>query len=403
MRLDNVAKIYRPNTTSRSHMTGMDGLKCVHYGDIYKNYSGREVKSSDILNSISIDFPEQRIIKQNAIIIADVSETLDDWGHVTFIKFDGTPFINGTHTFAVVSDCDITLKYMFYYLRYDVNIKMLRRFLTGVTVFQMSIKALSSFKLELPSLADQTFIADILSAYDDSIENNNRRIALLEKAARELYREWFIRFRFPGHENVKFVNGLPEGWEVKRLGDICSLITRGITPQYVEEGVLVVNQKCVRDGEVDISLCRMTYSKTRITKEKYVRFGDILINSTGKGTLGRTALFCARFDNITVDTHVTIVRVTEYISSFYVAYFIQNIESIFDNLVHGATNQTELYTKDIRNLKLYHPSKLLLHKFAKIVEEIIVKKNLLQVISNNLARQRDLLLPRLMSGKLEVN
>ena len=178
MRLDNVVKIYGPNTTSRSFLAAVGGLKCVHYGDIYKNYSDREVASSHIINSIALEFAENKIIKQNAIIIADVSETIDDWGHVTFIKYDGAPFINGTHTFAIVCDCTTTLRYLFYYLRDETNRRRLRQFLTGVTVFQMSIKSLSKYKIDLPPQKIQTRIADILSAYDDAIENNNRRIAL---------------------------------------------------------------------------------------------------------------------------------------------------------------------------------------------------------------------------------
>ena len=81
-------------------------------------------------------------------------------------------------------------------------------------------------------LPTQKRIADILSAYDDLIENNNRRIKLLEKAAKDLYKEWFVRFRFPGHENTKFENGLPQGWEVKRLGDYGQVET-GKTPPTI--------------------------------------------------------------------------------------------------------------------------------------------------------------------------
>ena len=153
MRLDSVVKIYSPCTTSRSFMTDTDGLKCVHYGDIYRNYSDREIDSSNILNSISLEYAEHKIIKQNAIIVADVSETLDDWGHVTFIKYNGTPFINGTHTFAIVCDCAITLRYLFYYLRDETNKKRLRQFLTGVTVFQMSIKSLNKYNIDFHKAA----------------------------------------------------------------------------------------------------------------------------------------------------------------------------------------------------------------------------------------------------------
>ena len=93
----------------------------------------------------------------------------------------------------------------------------------------MNLANLKAFEVLLPSRSEQTRIADILSAYDDLIENNRRRIALLEQAAQELYREWFVRLRFPGHENTRIVDGLPEGWQRKKIADVC-LTTGGGTP-----------------------------------------------------------------------------------------------------------------------------------------------------------------------------
>ena len=109
---------------------------------------------------------------------------------------------------------------------------------TGATVNRVPLERFPSFPVALPRLRIQQQIADILSAYDDLIENNRRRMALLDEAARQLYREWFVRLRFPGHEHTRITNGVPEGWERKTLGDL-ALITMGQSPEsryYNDEG-----------------------------------------------------------------------------------------------------------------------------------------------------------------------
>ncbi|MDR0490705.1 MAG: restriction endonuclease subunit S, partial [Oscillospiraceae bacterium] len=330
MRLDDVVKIYSPNTTSRSFMADTDGLKCIHYGDIYKNYSDREIDSSNIQNSISLEFPEHKVIKRNAIIVADVSETLDDWGHVTFIKYDGTPFINGTHTLAIVCDCATTLRYLFYYFRDETTRKRLRQFLTGVTVFQMSIKSLNKYKIDQPPLPTQTRIAEILSAYDDAIENNNRRIVLLEKAARELYREWFVRMRFPGHESAKFVNGLPEGWERKKLGVICNNnIFSGGTPttttadywngqfKWLSSGE--TRNRFIVDTEKTITQLGVNESSTRLANN-----GDIVMACAGQGnTRGQTSLLLC---DMYINQSVIAIR------SMFCAFVLYNLVGRYNEL-----------------------------------------------------------------------
>ena len=141
----------------------------------------------------------------------------------------------------------------------------------------------------------QQQIAIVLTSYDDLIENNEKRIKLLEEIAQRLYTEWFVKFRFPGHEKVKMVDSgtsfgmIPEGWEIKQLISLAKYLSRGISPLYHEEGEsLVINQKCIRNKRFDLDLSKEQQRK-KIPLEKQVSFGDILINSTGVGTLGRVA------------------------------------------------------------------------------------------------------------------
>lgn len=125
--------------------------------------------------------------------------------------------------------------------------------MTGASGRQRADKRfIQRLKLNLPDLPTQERIADILSAYDDLIEVNNRRIELLEQAAQELYKEWFVRFRFPGYENAKFEDGIPEGWKIKRINEFC-YVTDGThdTPKPVDIGVPLVTGRCISSGFVD--------------------------------------------------------------------------------------------------------------------------------------------------------
>ena len=137
-------------------------------------------------------------------------------------------------------------------------------------------------KLNVPDLPTQMRIAEILSAYDDLIENNNRRIALLEKAAQELYKEWFVRFRFPGCENVKFENGLPEGWTIKRMNDFC-YVTDGThdTPKPLDEGFPLITGRCIKNGFVDFdeAYCISEKDHENIKKRSGLSSGDILFSN----------------------------------------------------------------------------------------------------------------------------
>lgn len=133
--------------------------------------------------------------------------------------------------------------------------------------------------------------------------------------ARLLYREWFIHLRFPGHEHVKIIDCVPEGWEKSIIGRKSSFISRGIIPHYDDEAVgIVMNQKCIRDKKLTLDFARR--QSKEVPPNKLVRFGDVLINSTGQGTLGRVAQFLDEIENCTVDSHVTISRPDENVPIF---------------------------------------------------------------------------------------
>lgn len=275
--------------------------------------------------------------------------------------------------------------------------------LVGAAQQHFNITVAKELKLRFPPRSTQDKIAAVLSSYDDLIEKNRRRIELLEQVAEELYREWFVRFRFPGYQQVKFEKTVPQGWELKKLGDLCHLIKRGIAPKYSDDSPkLVINQRCIRNGGVDLSAARQ--HDTKVPAEKIIQHADVLINSTGVGTLGRVSIIEFEPDNLTCDTHVTICRAdSKKVSPYFFACTVARLEQHFENLAVGSTGQTELGKDDIAKVKILLPPADLQTEFAKRISSFWMIKISLTETLKNLAEQRDQLLTRLISGKLLVD
>ncbi len=273
---------------------------------------------------------------------------------------------------------------------------------TGVNVPHISGTQIGNFIIPIPPITFQKKIAAILSAYDDLIENNTRRIAILEKTAEEIYKEWFVRMRFPGYERVKFEKGIPEGWVRKPLKNVTKLMKRGISPKYDEDSKkLVINQKCIRDGNIDLGIART--HNTNVANDKYIEFGDALINSTGVGTLGRVSVVCFTENNLTVDSHVTICRADRIeILPLYLSYTIKFLQPYFEYMATGATGQVELNKGFIETIKILLPSRGLQIKFQDCIEKTLEQKNFYIKKNINLKQTRNRLLTRLISGKLSV-
>jgi len=219
----------------------------------------------------------------------------------------------------------------------------------------------------------------------------------------KLYHEWFINFKFPNHEQVEFFDGIPDGWELKSVSELTQLISRGITPKYNDESgkSVVINQKCIRENKLNLELARR--QDKEISDSKLVQKGDVLINSTGAGTLGRVTQVHEDLPDTTVDTHVTIVRPLQAISSAWFGAAISNLESYIETLGEGATNQLELKREVISRIDLVCPAMDIQNQFQKIVEPM--QQQILNLMKQNthLLKLKETLLPRLMSGELDVS
>jgi type I restriction enzyme S subunit len=173
--------------------------------------------------------------------------------------------------------------------------------------------------------------------------------------------------------NEELEKEIPKGWEIKALVDIASYINRGVTPNYIEEGgTIVLNQRCVRNNTIDFSFSkRHNASVKKVSEEKHLQLYDIVVNSTGEGTLGRVGLIKEKPDRLTVDTHITIVRSTELIHPLSLWYNLSSRTEEIEKLAEGSTGQTELGRNNLGELRILIPAKNIQDQFVKMMEIVI--------------------------------
>nr|WP_224746814.1 restriction endonuclease subunit S [Pelovirga terrestris] len=272
----------------------------------------------------------------------------------------------------------------------------------GTTQDNLSLEKLRSINFRVPDLPTQRKIAAILTAYDDLIEVNKRRIALLEKMAEELYREWFVRMRFPGHQDTRFVKGVPEDWEISRVDSLGKVVTgktpSTVVPRYYGDKypfiktpdmhgnmfVSETNEKLSEDGL--LSQRSQTIPKNSLCVSCIGTGGVVSITTTTSQT------------NQQINT-VCLYREEDLEWGYYVICGLKESIWLFGST---GTTMTNLSKGKFSGLKFLSPTIELRNKFHEIVKPIFLEINQLASMNRNLTKTRDLLLPRLISGKLSV-
>ena len=303
---------------------------------------------------------------------------------------------------SIIVDLDESVADM-RYLYYQFVCNNLRYLDTGAAQSQITINNLSKHKALLPRLVIQKKISSILTTYDNLIENNNKRIKLLEQIAENLYKEWFVRFRFPGYENTKFVDGIPSDWQILRMNDFC-YVTDGThdSPKPINDGgVPLVTGKCIKNGFIDFNApYNISYQDHEsISKRSGLQTGDILLSNIG--TVGTTCLvnYVREFSvkNVIIFKPGNI-KVSNYLYSWLNS---DSIQAIFATQTNGASQQF-VGLNFMRRIKILVPKENVLDLYSDRIKPIRTEIVKLHDINENLTKQRDMLLPRLMSGKLEV-
>ncbi len=264
-----------------------------------------------------------------------------------------------------------------------------------------------SLKLNVPEhIETQRKIGQILSSFDDLIENNLKRIKLLEETAQNIYKEWFVNFRFPNYEHTEFntESGLPVGWEEMTVKEYCEIVSRGATLDYLGDEALipVINQSCVRNGELELEKIRYACPLKETKEYSYLKLNDILINSMGDGTLGRVSKNNTIEDKYIIHNCITFLRAKPNYSQSMLYGFISTKQDYFITVAQGSTGQSTLNLKLINELKLNVPTKIILNAFDNFILPIWQTIGTLKMTNQKLKEARDIMLPRLMNRTIEV-
>lgn len=261
----------------------------------------------------------------------------------------------------------------------------------------ITLESIFRFQFYLPHITEQKKIAGILSTYDDLIENNQRRIALLETLAEEIYREWFVRLRFPGHEQMKFVKGVPSGWKVRMLGSFASEIKRGVRKRDLPDDEIYVGLEHI--PRRSITLKNWTTADSIESNKLRFQDRDILFSKI-RPYLHKVAL--AHFSGA-CSSDTLVIRPKD---RYYEGYLLFTVFSdTFIDLATVASKGTKMPRADwgfLKKLELAVPDKKLLELYQALFDAVFAQiVNLLRA-NEALTNSRDGVLPRLISGKLPV-
>ncbi len=298
-------------------------------------------------------------------------------------------------------------QYLYYYLGQPRVVSWIANQAVGATLPNLNTSIIRSIEVTYPPLPIQRKIAAILSAYDDLIENNTRRIALLEAMAQALYREWFVHFRFPGHQSVPLVNSplgpIPEGWQVVKLGDVVTLERKAIDPsRYPDEIFAHYSIPAFDDGKMVV--CE---AGEAIKSSKYLLPEDCVLVSKINPRIPRVwmpRLSHAERGVASTEFLVLLARpgfTRDYIFSLCSASDF--LKDMAGRAMGTSTSHQRIKPDDFLSLPTLRPEESVIEVFTGSVSPMFAQDNLLRERNANLRRQRDLLLPKLVSGEMDVS
>lgn len=327
-------------------------------------------------------------------------------GRTAIVRYDHHPYIMLTPQvtyYRIRDQRRLNNRYLRYYFESELFQKTLRLWAdSGSTRAYLGITEQQKLPIILPPIEKQKKIASILSAYDELIENNQRRIALLEKRAEEIYREWFVRFRFPGHKTVRLFKGIPKGWHIAELKDLAAVNPSTISRRDHIEAILYVDVSSVNTCRIEEVT---TYSRSEAPgrARRRVKHGDVIWSSVRPANRA----YCLIYEppeNLIVSTAFAVIR-PNLGTPFTFLFFAVTSNPFVDQMTVVAKGAAYPATSfdDFEKAKLLVPPDDLLTSFHENTEPLFGQKHLLQEQSKCLQRTRDLLLPRLISGKLSVD
>lgn len=371
-----------------------DGIPFYRQKEIIEKHDKKQISdplfiSEEVYEAIKAKYG---IPKQGDLLLSAVGVTL---GIPYVVQNECFYFKDGNLIWLKDFNSEVNSKYIYYWLDSKFGLESIFIRAIGSAQPALTIDLVKKYKMFFPKRKTQDKIANILSRYDEAIENNNKRIKLLEQMAQNLYKEWLVRFRFPGWQNAEFENGIPKEWKVEKLFDVVN-VTYGYafaSELFCDDESLnsVVRIRDILDNHTN------TFTSETCSDKYIIKENEILVGMDGIFHMcmwnGEKA-----YQNQRV---VKLTSKTDEISNYFLFLSVQPQVKFWEQTIAGTT-VAHLGDKHLKRMTVLLPSENILKEATKIFDSLMKQKNQLFKANINLAKQRDLLLPRLMSGKLEV-
>ena len=325
-------------------------------------------------------------------------------------QLDGANLTENAAKICEISE-DINPQFLMYFLRSRIGQGLINAQVVGTSQPKLALFRIKDIDVPAPERAVQDEIVNVLSKYDNLIENNNRRIAILEEMAQLLYREWFVKFRYPNHQDKVDADGktklidsplgqIPERWAVKRLDEVADINPQSITQRNAPEKIGYIDISSVGTGVID-DVKPMLFNEAPSRARRVVVDGDI-IWATVRPNRKQYSFICKPLPNTIVSTGFAVIRAKTLPASYL--YSFTTTDSFTGYLVNHATGSAyPAVNSDIfQKADILVPPKKLVEQFDTFCSRVIELSEVLKKKNKNLKQQRDMLLPKLISGQIEL-
>lgn len=383
----------RNGLTRPSKVRGV-GYKMVNMGELFANEWLYDIP----MERVQLNDREKRecLIAKNDLLFARQSLVASGAGKCSIVREVKEPTTFESHLIRVRLDTTKAVP-LFYYYYFKSPLSPMKTIVTICAQAGIRGSDLATLSVECPDLPTQRRIASILSAYDDLIENNRRQIKLLEEAAQRLYREWFVELRFPGHEGVKVMDGVPEGWMKGTFDDICIIKKDALTPDKISPGMPYIGLEHIPRND----FCLADWGMSEEVNSNKFRFnaGDILFGKIHPYFHKVGFTICNGI--CSTDSIVMNANDEYYCLLLMTASSDEFVDYTYQTCKEGA----KMPRADWNTMKMYPvliPDSVLLRRFNKQISAIKDKCTVLALQNRQLTEARDRLLPKLINGEMEV-
>lgn len=341
-------------------------------------------------------------IKRGDVFITRTSETMDELGmsSVALRDYPNATYNGFTKRLRPITN-EVIPEYIGYYLRSPKFRGKFLAFSTMTTRASLANNDLLGMEVELPCKETQHRIATILSRYDSLIENYQKQIKLLEEAAQRLYKEWFVDLRFPGHENTKIVDGVPEGWEKKKVAEVGEVIT-GKTPSKANSAnfgcdIPFITIPDMHNGIFPIDSQYLSKLGADSQRGKYIPVNSLIVSC-----IGTAGLVCITKELCQTNQQINSLVLKDSSLLYYMYFSFLSLKEHLENIGSNGATMTNVNKSKFESIEIILPNNVLINNYHSKVKNNFSKILKIYNQIHLLTEARDRLLPKLMSGEIEV-